>query len=175
MRRSLRSGLPIGVALALLALLAAVRPWAAPSGIQGSAFGERSREAEMREIARALACPICQGLSVADSPSQLATQLRETILQRLEAGESREQIIQYFVDRYGESILFEPPKRGFGLLIWWVPVLALLAGGVLVGVVLASRPRRTGLAEPEPPTPDELAAYRPRLEAELARREGRRS
>jgi len=55
----------------------------------------------MRDIARGLACPVCQGLSVADSPSQLATQMRELILQKVEDGETREQIVQYFVDRYG--------------------------------------------------------------------------
>lgn len=169
MKRSLRIGLLISAGLALLATL---RPWTAPADVRGPALGERSREAEMRDIARGLACPICQGLSVADSPSQLATQMRETILQKLEAGETREQIVHYFVDRYGESILFEPPKRGFGLLIWWVPILALLTGVLVVGVSLQHWLRRPRRPEPEPLAADELAAYRPRLEAELARRAG---
>lgn len=142
-------------------------------GGPGVARADRVHEAEMREIARVLACPICQGLSVADSPSPLATQMRETILQKLEAGESREQIVQYFVDRYGESILFDPPKRGFSLLIWWVPILAALAGAALLGLSLRRWLRRPGPAVAEPLAPDDLAAYRPRLDAELARREGR--
>lgn len=153
------------LALALALLLLVVQA--------GSAAAHPAHEATMREIARGLACPVCQGLSVSDSPSQLATQMRDTILQKLEAGETREQITQFFVDRYGESILFEPPKRGFGLLIWWVPVLGVLGGAVLVALTLARWSRQRGAA-PEPPlAPGDLAVYQARLQAELAaRREG---
>lgn len=140
----------------------------------GAALADRPHEAAAREIARSLACPVCQGLSVADSPSQLATQMRGLILERLEAGDSREQIVQYFVDRYGEGILLEPPKRGFALLVWWVPVLGVLAGAAAVGLGLARwvRPRDDGVAAGEPLSPAALAVYLPRLEAELASREG---
>ena len=99
--------------------------------------------------------------------------MREVVLRRLEAGETREQIVGYFVDRYGESILFEPPKRGFGLLIWWVPVLALLAGGAVVALALARWLRRPRPARSV--SPEDWAAYGPVLEAELARREGRQT
>lgn len=156
------------VALAVLATLVSSR----------GAPVERSREAQMREVARVLACPVCQGLSVADSPSQLAQQMRAAILDQLAAGASREQVIQYFVDRYGEGILFDPPKRGFGLLIWWVPVLGVLAGSVLVGLLLARWVRRPTVAPDEtagsepPLSSAELATYRSRLAAELARQEG---
>lgn len=157
-----RRRLVVMVPLLLIAAAAlAARPDAPPPG----------REAEMRAIAATLACPVCQGLSVADSPSQLATQMRATILDKLAAGETREQIVQFFVDRYGEAILFEPPKRGFGLLVWWVPVLALLAGAVVLAMGLSAWLRRSRTAAPAPLAPDELASYRARLEAELARRE----
>lgn len=152
--------------LALLGLLVLL-------GGPRTALADRAHEAEMREIARVLACPVCQGLSVADSPSPLATQMRGTILEKLEAGERREQIVRYFVDRYGEGILFDPPKRGFSLLIWWVPIMAALAGAALLGLSLRRWLRRPAPAAAEPLAPDELAAYRPLLEAELARREGR--
>lgn len=161
-------------AVLLLALPAFLTGWvwlAAPT----PALADRAHEAQMREIARGLACPVCQGLSVNDSPSPLATQMRAIILERLEAGESREQVVQYFVARYGESILFEPPRQGFGLLIWWVPVLGVLAGAATLGLWLArcARPREPSSgAAPPPVPPDALAAYLPRLEAELALREG---
>lgn len=122
-------------------------------------------DAEAREIAKALQCPVCQNLSVADSPSELAGQMRDTIKQKLAAGESREQIVAYFVDRYGEEILLDPPKRGFTLLIWAGPVLALILGGAVVAVVV-SRWRRPRAAA-TPLTPAEAAAYRARLEREL--------
>ena len=163
MRRSLPF-LPLAVVL-LLGLAAVAQPGAAPA--------ERTREAEMREIARGLACPVCEGLSVADSPSPLATQMREAILRRLEAGETRDQVVGYFVERYGEGILFEPPKRSFGLLIWWVPVLALLVGGAVLGVALARWVRRPPPARRV--APEDWAAYGPVLEADLARREGRQA
>ena len=82
----------------------------------------RNLDDEALEIGAMLRCPICQNVSVAFSPSQLAVQMRGVIRQKLEAGETREQIIQYFVDRYGESILLEPPKRAqrAGLVIAFV-------------------------------------------------------
>ncbi len=163
MRRS-----AVVVALALLASAVA-------AAVPGRALADPRHEAEMRQIARDLACPVCQGLSVADSPSQLAGQMRETILQKLEAGESRDQIVQFFVDRYGESILFDPPKQGFSLLVWWVPVLVVVAGGVALGLLLAGWLRARPAAAAPAPTADDWATYGPRIEAELARREGRQA
>ncbi|MGH2521135.1 MAG: cytochrome c-type biogenesis protein [Anaerolineales bacterium] len=121
---------------------------------------------EALEIGKMLQCPICQNLPVAYSPSQLAGQMREVIHKKLEAGESREQIIQYFVDRYGESILFEPPKRGFNLLAWRGPFVLVLVGAIGLYVLL-----RNWARSPAPPPPDDLppvseeevAAYEARL------------
>jgi cytochrome c-type biogenesis protein CcmH len=86
-----------------------------------------SAEDEARRIGQEIQCPVCQGLSVADSPSQLATQMRGIIRSKLEAGENRDAIVAYFVDRYGESILMTPPRSGAGLGIWLAPYLAALA------------------------------------------------
>ena len=122
-------------------------------------------DAEARDVAKALQCPICQNLSVADSPTELAGQMRDAIKQKLAAGESREQIIAYFVDRYGEDILLDPPKRGFTLLIWTGPILALIVGVVVLWVVV-SRWRRP-LAPPVPLSPAERTAYSARLAREL--------
>lgn len=124
----------------------------------------------MREIARILACPVCQGLSVADSPSQLAGQMRETILAKLQAGETREEVIQYFVGRYGESILFDPPKSGFALIVWWGPVLAVVGGAAVVGASLWRWLRRPRPDQGIALDPDEISAYRAQIETELARR-----
>jgi len=82
---------------------------------------------EARKIAHDLHCPICEGLSVADSPSQLAVQMRGVIKDKLEAGESREQIMQYFVERYGENILMSPPRSGFTTIVWVAPYVAVVA------------------------------------------------
>ncbi|MBI2320727.1 MAG: cytochrome c-type biogenesis protein CcmH [Chloroflexi bacterium] len=105
-----------------------------------SADGHLERQA--LEIGKQLRCPVCQNLSVADSSSQLAEQMRELIRKRLEAGESREQIIAYFVERYGEEILLDPPRQGFSQLVWWGALLIPLVGVVLVVVVVRDRLRQ---------------------------------
>src|SRR5262249_45761912 len=94
---------------------------------------------ETVEIARTLKCPVCESQSVADSPSQLAQEMRAYIQRRLEAGESRDAILQDLVDRYGEGILLGPPRAGFTLLVWWLPWLSLALGGAVVGLALRRR------------------------------------
>ncbi len=88
---------------------------------------------EMRSIAKELQCPVCENVTVADSNSPLAQQMREMIKQKLAAGETREQILEYFVDRYGPGILSRPQPSGLGLVAWWMPVAGLLLGaGILI-------------------------------------------
>ena len=94
-------------------------------------------EREMREIAAGLRCPVCQNLSVADSPSEMAQEMRALILDQLRAGKSREEIRAYFVSKYGEWILLSPTPKGFALLVWVLPGLGLLAA--LAGAVTALR------------------------------------
>ncbi|MSQ15236.1 MAG: cytochrome c-type biogenesis protein CcmH [Dehalococcoidia bacterium] len=101
------------------------------AGVTALAKGPIDQEAT--KIGQELKCPVCQNISVADSQSELATQMRATIREKLAAGESKESIIRYFVDRYGEEVLLNPPKDGFTTLVWLVPpALILLLGAVLV-------------------------------------------
>jgi cytochrome c-type biogenesis protein CcmH len=128
------------------------------------------------EIARTLKCPVCESQSVADSPSQLAQEMRAYIQRRLAAGDSRQVIVQALVDRYGEGILLEPPRTGFTLLVWWLPALSFGLGVVVVALALRRWTRPTaGAVGPEPAagdlSPDEVLHYRARLAEELARRE----
>ncbi len=91
-------------------------------------------DAQVRAVAKRLQCPICESVSVADSPSELAVQMRAVIRTKLEQGESDEQIVTYFVGRYGESVLVEPPRHGVGLLVWLGPIAALLVGGLALAL-----------------------------------------
>jgi cytochrome c-type biogenesis protein CcmH len=91
---------------------------------------------EAREIAYLLMCPVCQGQSVAESNSELAKDMRSIIRQKLEAGEGKEEIIDYFVNRYGESILGYPPVKGVNLLLWILPAFAVVLGGIGIGLFL---------------------------------------
>jgi cytochrome c-type biogenesis protein CcmH len=88
-------------------------------------------DARASAIAAKLRCPVCQNESVADSPAQLAAQMRALIREQLAAGETDDQIIAYFVSKYGEWILLEPPRRGLLWLVWGAPIAALLAGAYL--------------------------------------------
>jgi cytochrome c-type biogenesis protein CcmH len=129
-------------------------------------------DAEARDIGRTLRCPVCQNLSVADSPSELATQMRAVIRAKVAAGESRQQVLDYFVDRYGEDVLLDPPKRGFGLLVWAGPPLVLAIGAAILGLVIA-RWRRTPTpgrpGTPDGASSDDVAAYAARLRRDVAR------
>ena len=93
-------------------------------------------EQEAYEIASQLRCVVCQNLSVADSPSEMAGQMRALVRERLAAGDNREQVMRYFVDRYGEWILLSPPRHGFTLLVWVLPIVATLVGLGVVSVLV---------------------------------------
>jgi len=92
-----------------------------------------SPDEQARAIASRLRCPVCQNESVADSPSALAVQMREEIRRRLRQGESPEAITAYFVSRYGQWILLDPPRRGLGWLLWLAPA-AVLAAGLVIAI-----------------------------------------
>ena len=89
-------------------------------------------------VASTLRCPVCQGESIQDSPSQLAQQMRAVVKDRLRAGESPEEIKAYFVGRYGEWILLEPKMTGLNILLYILPVVLVLGGLALV-VMLVRR------------------------------------
>src|SRR5690348_12559407 len=88
-------------------------------------------EQRAREIGAQLKCPVCQGESVADSPSTLSQQMRGIILRQLREGKSEQEIIQYFRNSYGDQIIWSPPWQGFTLFAWLAP-MALLLGGIIL-------------------------------------------
>jgi cytochrome c-type biogenesis protein CcmH len=130
-------------------------------------LGSPDLEEKVREIASELRCVVCQNLSVADSPSDLAKEMRNLVRELVQQGKSHEEIRAYFQSRYGDFVLLEPPKRGFNLLVWGLPFVALLAGAC--GVYLVAR-RWTEQREPvaRPVDPDLLG----RVRRELREREG---
>ncbi|MFW6074228.1 MAG: cytochrome c-type biogenesis protein [Chloroflexota bacterium] len=98
------------------------------------------------ELARKLACPVCEGQSLADSQSRLATDMKQTIESKVQAGESDQEIIDFFVARFGEEVLLEPSRSGLNLTLWWIPVIALGLGAVVVALYLRDSiiPGRSG-------------------------------
>jgi cytochrome c-type biogenesis protein CcmH len=120
-------------------------------------------EQQVYAVASELRCVVCQNLSVADSPSEMANQMRAIVRERLAAGESPAQVRQYFVERYGDWILLSPPRRGFTLLVWVAPLVAVLIGLGLVAMLLRRWTRRP---RPAPPPVDAAMSERIRRELE---------
>jgi cytochrome c-type biogenesis protein CcmH len=114
------------------------------AAISSSACASESIDDQAREISYLLMCPVCQGQSVAESNSELARDMRKIIREKLEAGESKEEIIKYFVNRYGDSILGYPPIKGVNLLLWILPALAVILGGIGIGLFLRRSKATTG-------------------------------
>ena len=140
-----------------LTMVAVAALGAAPSG-------RPVTEDQVRDVAANLRCVVCQSLSVADSPSETANQMRAIVRERLAAGETPEQVTAYFVEKYGTWILLAPPRRGFDLLVWVVPFVGLALGLVLVGLAMRRWSRRSAAVPPA--AVDE--ATRERIRREMA-------
>jgi cytochrome c-type biogenesis protein CcmH len=122
-------------------------------------------ESQVREIALQLRCPVCQGLSVGDSPSELANEMRALAREQLQQGKTPAEVLDYFAQRYGEWILLAPPKRGFNLVIWVLP-FALLPIGAFVIYLGARRWVRSSSPGESPPARRD-SPYAERLQHEL--------
>ncbi|HWP57756.1 MAG TPA: cytochrome c-type biogenesis protein CcmH [Candidatus Acidoferrales bacterium] len=94
-------------------------------------------EEQTRQIAAELRCPVCQNLSVADSPSELAQQMRALITEQLQQGKTPEEVKAFFVAKYGEWVLLAPSRRGLSLVLWVFPYAAAFVG--MVAVLLIAR------------------------------------
>ena len=106
--------------------LAAVIVTALVIGGAGRDRGPRSPAARTQAIAEDLRCPVCQGLSIADSHTPTADAIKEDVRRRVDAGESDAEIRAAYVARYGQWILLRPETSGVGALVWVLPVSALL-------------------------------------------------
>jgi cytochrome c-type biogenesis protein CcmH len=152
-------------ALLLLVLWCAASPLSAqaPTGVenarhvvgppQGKPLTGAELEAETKRVALLLRCPVCQGLSVAESPSSMALNMREQVRELVAAGFQEDQVLRYFERSYGEFVRLEPPLRGVNWIVWLAPIAGLLAGGFVVFRTLRG-PKRTGAL----PTEGEPAA-----------------
>ncbi len=89
-------------------------------------------EDQIADISGELMCPVCKGQSVAESNAQLARDMRAIIKTKLLEGNTKEEIIDYFISSYGETILASPPPRGFSAILWLLPVLSVLIGAAII-------------------------------------------
>jgi len=99
-------------------------------------------EARTAEVASLLRCPVCQGLSINDSPATMARNMKTQTRDLLAQGYSGEQVLTYFEKAYGEFVRLEPPKRGVNWLVWLSPVVFLVVGFFFVRGVIAKMSTR---------------------------------
>lgn len=134
---------------------------------------------EVNRVAKQMFCPVCENIPLDVCPTQACSDWRELIRLRLSEGWTDEQIKEYFAQQYGDRVLAEPPRRGLNLLVYILPIAALLIGaGILVNVLSSMHKRRglaAGAAPDQPAAPTDPAApedpYLARLEEELRKKE----
>ncbi len=97
-------------------------------------------EARAREISRDIRCPVCQGETIDDSSAPISRDLRLIIRERLVAGDSDDEVVDFIVDRFGEGVLFKPRAEGVNLVLWLAGPALLLAG---IAVAVGAQRRRT--------------------------------
>ena len=83
-------------------------------------------------LTKELRCLVCQNQTIADSNAELAADLRRQVYEMLQQGKSREEIIQFMTDRYGDFVLYKPPFKGKTSVLWIAPVVFLLLGLITV-------------------------------------------
>ena len=114
------------------------------------------------EVSSLMRCPVCQGLSVADSPTPLAAAMKNEVREFLAEGYSRDQVLEYFEQSYGEFIRLAPHARGFNLTVWLAPAALLILGLALILRRRRVRPEQAAAVEDT-----ELSDYRERVRREV--------
>ncbi len=128
---------------------------------------------EVNAVARELYCPVCENISLEVCPTTACAQWRDLIREKLAAGWDKQQIKDYFALQYGDRVLAEPPARGLNWMVYVLPPVFILIGGVLVFSVLRSMRKGQPARPPAAPAaaqPEDTDEYLKRIEEELKRR-----
>jgi cytochrome c-type biogenesis protein CcmH len=86
------------------------------------------QEQQAYEIGALLRCPVCQGMPIAESPSPMAQDMMRKVREDVALGKSREDILGYFTQRYGEWVLLKPTTQGMNMLVWALPAVFFVCG-----------------------------------------------
>jgi cytochrome c-type biogenesis protein CcmH len=134
-------------------------------------MSDPAKEARARDLSRELRCMVCQNQSIDDSEAPLARDLRLLVRERIAAGDTNAQVIDFLVARYGEFVLLKPRLNSHTWLLWLLPPVVLVGGGIALWGVNRRR-SKSGLApDALPPelTPDEEARLNRLVAADAAR------
>jgi cytochrome c-type biogenesis protein CcmH/NrfF len=126
------------------------------------------RHPSQAELEGEVMCPVC-GTTLDQSSSPAAQQIKRVIAGRIAAGDTKTEIKDRLVGEYGDAILAAPPRHGFGLLAWWLPIGGIVVAAVVVGL---GAWRWSRAREPAPRAVQLDPALERRLDDELRRFEG---
>ena len=133
-------------AAALLSLALCATAFAAVDPLP---FKDRAEEVRFQNLTKQLRCLVCQNESLNDSSAPLAADLRRDVFEQMRSGKSDAEIKQWLTARYSDFVLYDPPLRGATCLLWFGPVLILLAGGAAIFATI----RRRAAAQSANPAP----------------------
>ena len=112
--------------------------------VAGLIMGDDAPQNRVAALGSRIKCPVCQGEAIGDSPSETARAMVEVVEEKVAAGETDAQIVDYFTARYGDGILLDPPFAGSTLLVWLLPVVAVV-GGIWMILSRKRQPATTAL------------------------------
>jgi len=131
--------------------------WPAAHAVQpDEIMSDPVKESRARDLSRELRCMVCQNQSIDDSDAPLARDLRLLVRERIAAGDSNSQVIDFLVARYGEFVLLKPRFERQTLLLWLLAPVLLIGGGLALWLQIRRR-AKSGADVPTPLTPDEEA------------------
>src|SRR5215468_5019998 len=130
--------------LVVLFVLALIASPAAHAVLPDEVMADPAKEARARDLSRELRCMVCQNQSIDDSEAPLARDLRLLVRERIAAGDSNAQVLDFLVARYGEFVLLRPRFERHTLLLWLVPPLVFLGGGLALWFYARRRPGAGG-------------------------------
>jgi len=111
-------------------------------------MSDPAKEARARDLSRELRCMVCQNQSIDDSEAPLAKDLRILVRERIAAGDSNAQVIDFLVARYGEFVLLKPQLNSHTWILWLLPPLVLAGGGAALW--MQARRRSKSAADEDP-------------------------
>ena len=103
-------------------------------------------EARAQQIDQSLICPVCPSETIDQSQVKLASQMRLAVREKLADGWTEAEVLEFFVERYGDAVLAAPPKRGFSMVAWIAPIF-LAVGGLIILVYLVRNMVKNGIRD----------------------------
>lgn len=130
---------------------------------KGKPVAAAQLEQRTNEVGALLRCPVCQGMSVADSKAEMAVNMKGQVRELLQRGYTEEQILKYFELSYGQFVLLEPKFEGVNTLVWLLPLGALLIGAAIVFIVIRKLQANAPPPAADRPPPTEEDPYLARV------------